>query len=275
MKEAALLDLVLSATLLATVVGVRTAYSAWVPHPAGGWLGRLHSPDKSSLLGRGLIEATYWAITPLARTLALDGVSANAITIASLVFGSAAGMALAAGHFGIGAWFGASSALCDALDGLVARESGTASRAGEAFDASADRYNEFLFLTGLALYFRSNAWMLAVVLLALHGSFMVSFAETKAESLQVMVPRGWMRRSDRATLLIAGAALSAIGAGLGASRVVVLFPLLVALLVDSIGANASAARRLIKVITQLDVEERRSDPGRVRVDIHPRSEARS
>jgi phosphatidylglycerophosphate synthase len=247
-------DLVLSLALLAIVVGVRLAYSARVPHPAGGWIQRFKGGEKSALLGRGLIDATYWAITPIARKLAADGVSANVVTGASLFFGAAAGMALGAGHFGLGAWFGASSALCDALDGLVARASGTASAAGETLDSSADRYNEFLFLTGLALYFRGNAWMLAIVLLALHGSFMMSFAEIKAASLRVTVPHGWMRRPDRAALLITGAALSAVGVGLGASRLVALLPLLIGLLIDSVGANASAARRLLRVAAQLDAD---------------------
>jgi phosphatidylglycerophosphate synthase len=178
-------------------------------------------------------------------------VPANAVTAASVVYGGASGMALAGGHFGIGAWLAASSALCDALDGMVARKSGTASPAGEALDSSVDRYSEFFFLTGLALHFRDSAWMLAVVLLALQGAFMVSFAETKAESLRVVVSPGWMRRPDRATLLIAGATLSALGAGLHAARWVVLAPVLAALLIDGLGANAAAARRLLRILAQL------------------------
>src|SRR5262249_16266531 len=114
------------------------------------------------------------------------------------------GMAFAAGHFGIGAWFAACSALCDALDGDVARLSGTASSAGETLDTSVDRYTEFFLLAGLGLYFRTNEWMLALVLLALQGSFMVSYVEIRAKSAPVAVARRWMGQSDRAALLIAG-----------------------------------------------------------------------
>ena len=257
-----MVDIVLAAALLAIVIAIRIAHAANVPHPPGGWFERFKARGKSSLVGHGLVSATYWAITPIAKKLVEDGVSANAVTYASVVFGGAAGMAVAAGHFGVGAWLAASSALCDALDGLVARESGTASPAGDALDSSVDRYNEFFVLTGLALYFRTNAWMLAIVLLALHGAFMVSFAEIKAEVLRVAVPPGWMRRADRAALLILGAVLTALGTGFGASRLLALAPLLLALLVDGVGANAAAARRLLRVVGQLGADAASRTPNR-------------
>jgi CDP-diacylglycerol--glycerol-3-phosphate 3-phosphatidyltransferase len=247
-------DIVLSGALLAIVIVARIAYAASVPHTEGGWLQRLKAHGTSSLVGRGLVNATYWVITPIAKKLVEDGVSANAVTGASVVFGGAAGMALASGHFGVGAWLVASSALCDALDGLVARMSGTASSAGEALDSSVDRYNEFFCFTGLALYFRTNAWMLAIVLLALHGAFMVSFAEIKAANLRVVIPPGWMQRPDRASLLIAGAALTALAFGFGASPWPAFAPLLAALFIDGVGANAAAARRLLRVVAQLHAE---------------------
>ena len=245
-----MLDLLLAATLIVTVITVRIAYSVRGPHPAGGWLQHVAPRERSSLLGRGAIEATYWAIKPLTRRLVGDGVSANAITGASVAFGGAAGVALSSGHFGLGAWFAASSALCDTLDGPVARMSGTASTGGKVLDASMDRYSEYFFLAGLALYFRTNVWMLAVVLLALHGSFMVSFAEAKAEG----IARGWMGRPDRAALLIAGAVLSALAGAFEVSRGVMHVPLLAALFVDSLGANISAARRIIRAAAQLDAD---------------------
>ncbi len=247
-----LLDVVLSAALLAIVIVIRVAYPAHGPHAPVGWFRRLTTRAKSGLFGHTLVDATYWAIGPIAKRLVADRVSANAVTFASLAFGGAAGIALSAGHFGIGAWLAASSALCDALDGLVARASGTASPAGDALDASVDRYSEFFFLTGLALHFRSSPWILAVVLLALHGAFMMSFADLKAQGLRDVVPPGWMRRPDRAILLIAGAALSGLGVGAGAPRLLALAPLIAALVVDSVGANAAAARRLLRVVAQLD-----------------------
>jgi CDP-diacylglycerol--glycerol-3-phosphate 3-phosphatidyltransferase len=232
------------------VIGVRIVYALRVARTAGA-LARVTESRRSSLFGRGFVEAMGWATMPIARQLVADGVSANVVTAAAVVFGAAGGMAFAAGHFGIGAWCAASAALCDSIDGVVARLSGTASTAGETLDTSVDRYTEFFFLAGLGLYFRTNAWMLAVVLLALQGSFMVSYVETRAKSVPIALARRWMSQSDRAMLLILGAELSALAAGFGAGRWAVLAPILTALFVDSLGANASAAYRLVRLVSQL------------------------
>jgi CDP-diacylglycerol--glycerol-3-phosphate 3-phosphatidyltransferase len=245
-----MLDLLLAATLLLLIIGVRFAYTAatarapdvaFVPARAG----------EKSLFGGGFVRAMAWATAPVARRLVRDRVSANIVTGAAVVYGAAGGMAFAAGHFGIGAWFAACSALCDALDGVVARLSGTASSAGEALDTSVDRYTEFFLLAGLGLYFRTNEWMLALVLLALQGSFMVSYVEIRAKNAPLVTARRWMGQTDRAALLIVGAMISAMVAGFGGPRWAVLAPILVALFVDSVGANASAAYRLFRVVAQL------------------------
>jgi phosphatidylglycerophosphate synthase len=143
------------------------------------------------------------------------------------------------------------SALCDAVDGFVARESHTQSEAGEVFDAAVDRYNEFFFLAGFAFLFRATPWVLALVLAAIHGSFMVSYASARAEALRIAAPRGWMRRPERATYLTAGTALSAIAGTVSHADPSVTspasIPMLAALLVVGVGANVSAAHRLIRV----------------------------
>jgi CDP-diacylglycerol--glycerol-3-phosphate 3-phosphatidyltransferase len=246
-----MLDLLLAATLLLFALGVRIAYATAVARSSGAPFVRPRTGQKSSLFGRGFVDAMWWATTPIARQLVADGVSANVVTGAAVAFGAAGGMAFAAGHFGIGAWFAACSALSDAIDGTVAKMSGTASAAGETLDTSVDRYTEFFLLAGLGLYFRTTAWMLALVLLALQGSFMVSYVEIRAKNAPVAVARRWMGQVDRAALLIAGAVISALVAGLGGARWAVLAPILVALFVDSVGANASAAYRLLRVVAQL------------------------
>jgi CDP-diacylglycerol--glycerol-3-phosphate 3-phosphatidyltransferase len=93
------------------------------------------------------------------------------------------------------------ASLGDALDGLVARRSGTVSVAGALLDASGDRYQEFFFLGGLAVYFRASPVALIATLLALVGSFMVSYGSAKAEAFGVPVPAGVMRRAERAVCL--------------------------------------------------------------------------
>jgi len=203
-----------------------------------------------------------WARPVLVRTLSpvvdaviAAGISANAVTGASLVAGLFAGGALALGHFGIAAFAIALASLGDAVDGLVARRTRTASFGGALFDASVDRYEEFFVLGGLALYFRSNAGALALGLLAIAGSFMVSYGSAKAEAHGVPVPGGVLRRASRASLLAGGATFvpiaTAIARSLSAPAWAAYSPVLLVLALIAVAANASAILRLRAVACAL------------------------
>ena len=162
----------------------------------------------TALVARPIMDATYWAIEPVVRGLAALGITPNGLTWSALVLGVAAGVALGVGWFGLGCLLATLSTIGDILDGQVARLTKTGSNRGELLDAAVDRYTEFAFLAGLALWLRDSAWQLALVLAALLASFMVSYASAKAEALQVKPPRGLMRRHERATYLIAAAGVT-------------------------------------------------------------------
>jgi CDP-diacylglycerol--glycerol-3-phosphate 3-phosphatidyltransferase len=206
---------------------------------------RVATDGGSPFLGMGPMRAVYWAIDPVAEALVQLGISANTITLASLLMAVTGGVFIAFGHFGVGALVSALAALGDALDGRVARKTNTASDAGEVLDAAVDRYGEFAFLAGLALFYRGSALLLLVVLLSVLGSFMVSYATAKAEALSVVAPRGSMRRAERAAYLILGTALSplvaaAVPAGADA-------PVIFVVLVVGVVSNVSAAYRLTRI----------------------------
>jgi CDP-diacylglycerol---glycerol-3-phosphate 3-phosphatidyltransferase len=190
----------------------------------------------------------YWALQPLARACLWARLSASGITALSLGLGAAAGVALVLGHLGLAGALAAAASLGDALDGLVARATGTATRRGALFDAAVDRYGEFFFVGGLALHYHEDQLELAVALLALLGSFMVSYGSAKAEALGVPAPRGAMRRAERAAYLCTGALLSPIASAL-ATRAelapwVAEAPMLAALALVAVVSNVSAVRRL-------------------------------
>jgi CDP-diacylglycerol--glycerol-3-phosphate 3-phosphatidyltransferase len=214
---------------------------------------RVERDKGSALLSASLMQMGYWALDFVGRGLAAIGATANAISVASLVFGVGAGVALAYGHFGVGAMLAVVSALGDTLDGIVARRQGTASDAGEVLDAAVDRYEEFFFLGGIVVHVRQSAIGVSLVLSALLGSFMVSYATAKAEALRAQIPRGAMRRPERAAYLIAGAALTPFFAPLVATRVLdapgwlVELPALAAVALVALVANVSAVRRLSKL----------------------------
>jgi CDP-diacylglycerol--glycerol-3-phosphate 3-phosphatidyltransferase len=239
--------------LICSVVVLTLAAGFLATHALGGVRGRTFGlRDGRRQAGDPLVD---WARPVLVRTLSpvvdaliAAGVSANAVTGVSLVAGLVAGGALALGHFGVAALAIAVASLGDAVDGLVARRTGTASVAGALFDASVDRYEEFFVLGGLALYFRSSVGALALGLLAIAGSFMVSYGSAKAEAHGVPVPGGFMRRASRASLLAGGTTFvpiaAAIARPLSVPAWVAYSPVLLALAVLAGAANASAILRL-------------------------------
>jgi phosphatidylglycerophosphate synthase len=198
---------------------------------------------------RNRVRAAFAATTlPLVDVLVATRVSANAVTGCSLLVGAASGLALVYGNFGWATLGLLIACLGDALDGPVARRTGTASTAGALFDASADRYQEFFALVGLAIFFRASEPVLALVLFALVGSFMVSYGSAKAEAAGVPVPPSVMRRPERAAVLWVGVALTAV-THLGRFRFgfrawVEYFPVVIAVGLIAAAANVSAIRRL-------------------------------
>ena len=161
----------------------------------------------TAIMGQNMMQATYWGLDPIVRGLAALGLTANAVTTIALVLGIAAGVAISQGHFGLACLLSTVSTLCDILDGQVARLTRSGSARGELYDAVVDRYTEFALIAGFAVYARDQWWLVLVALLALHASFMISYASAKAEALRVSVPRGLMRRHERAACLTLAAGL--------------------------------------------------------------------
>jgi CDP-diacylglycerol--glycerol-3-phosphate 3-phosphatidyltransferase len=207
------------------------------------------SDTRTSLwLPRTVLDVALWGLDHVARGLIGLGITANTITVSSVALAGIGGALLAFGHFGAAAVAMVIASLGDALDGIVARRTGSASVSGALLDASVDRYEEFLFLGGLAIYFRASVPALVLTLGALAGSFMVSYGSAKAEALAVPVPPGVMRRAERAVCLCAGVALTACFGWLADNGAVPAWtaraPLFVSLGLVAVVANVSAIRRL-------------------------------
>lgn len=241
-------DIINTFALLAILAAVSVAYSVRILLRGRAHYDRVERQGGSVLLGKGLMEMTYWSLQPIARFLVLLGVTPNQLSWASLVFGGIAGTALAYGYFGFAALFATYSALLDSLDGMVARLLGVASDAGEVLDAAVDRYVEFFFLAGAVLYYRQEPMFQGIALFALMGSFMVSYSTAKAEALHIAPPPGIMRRPERAFYLILGAALSPIPIPslnlLFPYPFAVGYPLVFALFFVAVLANIAAIERL-------------------------------
>jgi len=240
-----MIDLVCSLLLAASLVVIGAAYffRARVLGPAHH--PRLDREGSSALLGKPAMEMGYWSLQPLGRLCIRLGVTANMVSWSALVLGAAAAAAVAGGHFGVGALLATLSSGCDVVDGMVARLAGSASKAGEVLDAALDRYVELLFLGGLVVHYRTEVPMVVLTLAALGGAFMVSYATVKAEALGIEVPRGSMRRVERAAYLVGAAALTPLAGVLWPAAPARLeLPMRAAVVLVAAIANTSAIRRL-------------------------------
>lgn len=250
------MDLACAAVVFALAALLGAAYAVHRLRSGAEVYTRIDKDGSSALLGKGAKNATYWGLQPIGRACARAGVTANAVSVVSLLFSAFTGVALALGHFGVAALATSFASLGDALDGLVARETGTASDAGEVLDAAVDRYAEFFFLAGLAVHYREDTWALVLVLFALLGSFMVSYSTAKAEALHVDPPRGSMRRVERAVYLGVGALLVPVvapfAARTGAPSWAAEVTMLAALALVALLGNVSAARRLHAIARAVD-----------------------
>jgi phosphatidylglycerophosphate synthase len=139
----------------------------------------------------------------LARGLARNGVSPNAVTLAGLVLVGAAAAAYPFHRNSLvfGVWLAAAFSF-DALDGAVARLTGKASKFGGYFDAVADRYQELAVLAAIAWV--HDAWPEA--LLVVSGGLLTSYNKARA-AMEIAIDNGnWpdlVERLERILFIVA------------------------------------------------------------------------
>ena len=153
-------------------------------------------------------------LSPIARVLAHLGVSPNHLTLLGLVASMGAGVLVACGQFRFAALALLFGALCDVLDGSVARASNRTSVFGAFLDSTVDRFAEMFFLAGLLVYFshvEPSTLYALLVFLAAGGSFMVSYTRARAEGLGLTCEVGVMERPERVILLLLATLVGAPG----------------------------------------------------------------
>jgi CDP-diacylglycerol--glycerol-3-phosphate 3-phosphatidyltransferase len=138
-------------------------------------------------------------LAPIGTSLRRAGVTADAITVAGIVMATAAAVAIGAGHLRLGLLLLILTGIPDALDGAVAKASGTTSARGAFFDSVSDRLTDALLFGGVAWYLASTEpgriMMLPVALMA--AAMLVSYQRAKAESLGFTAKGGLMERAER------------------------------------------------------------------------------
>jgi CDP-diacylglycerol--glycerol-3-phosphate 3-phosphatidyltransferase len=176
-------------------------------------------------------DLAHAVLNPVVSLLASLGLRADHLTIAGLLFSFGSAFAFYDGHSRLGALLLALAGLCDILDGELARRSGIVSRFGAFFDSTLDRLAEAAVLVGIAGFYVRNLFALVLEpelalhqisqqlepvtwavlaltsMLALVGSFMVSYTRARAEGLGLECKVGWFERPERIVLLILAGAI--------------------------------------------------------------------
>jgi CDP-diacylglycerol--glycerol-3-phosphate 3-phosphatidyltransferase len=165
-------------------------------------------PTPTDYLKNGALRVIEPAISLLAR----NRVSPNAITTVGTLVTVAAGVVYATGHIMTAGWIMAVTAFFDVIDGEVARRTNRCTVFGAFYDSSLDRVADGALMAGLTVFYATNpihhnVYMMVVCLLGIIGTFMVSYARARAESLGIDAKVGVMQRPERIVLLSAPQAL--------------------------------------------------------------------
>jgi len=155
------------------------------------------------------IKAGYLRLVdPVADFLIRMRVNPNAITTFGTICTLIGGVVYATGHIRTAGWIVGLTALFDVLDGTVARRTGTSTVFGAFYDSTLDRVADGAVLAGLAFFYASHAiyhnlYMVAVCLIGIIGTFLVSYTRARAEALGIDAKVGVMQRPERVVLLSA------------------------------------------------------------------------
>ena len=190
------------------------------------------------------------AQSPLDRAglvLARLGVHPDWITVLGLLLVVVASILLAAGEFLAGGIILALSLPLDALDGAVARAINRVGAFGMVLDSTLDRYADGFIFAALGYYFaaQDRLDMLGLALLALVGSFLVSYIRARADDSKVSVSAtvGLLSRLERVAIVL----LMTLTSGILQSSA----PTEIGLLILALGTHFTALQRLHHVYAAL------------------------
>jgi len=149
---------------------------------------------------RGAVDR---GLEPIGQSLRRTGITADMVTLMGVIMATIAAVAIATGNLRLGLLFLILTGVPDALDGAVAKASGTAGVRGAYLDSVADRFTDALLFGGVAWYLAdtedSMIMMLPVAIMA--TAMLISYQRAKAESLNFDAKGGIMERAERFIVL--------------------------------------------------------------------------
>lgn len=201
------------------------------------------------LLNKQWVAGFETVIEPISKLLVNLRVHPHVITFCGLLFSM-----LGFNFFRLGYFFSAGvlvvlTGACDVLDGKLARGTNQISKFGALIDSTIDRYSEVLLFLGLAVFFHDKyIYIVYLIILAITGSFMVSYTRARAEGLGIQCKVGLMQRPERMTYL-------ALGSLLGAIPKIGVYILIITIWFIAIFANITVIQRVVFIRNQLKNKE--------------------
>jgi len=154
---------------------------------------------------KSVIAFRYRLSAPIARFVMKCGISPTQLNVFGLLAGLACGVCVACGLLQVAGVLWLVSALCDALDGFVARARAIESVFGEFFDSVCDRYVDTTVLLGIAWHFMSvnEPFFVLLTFFAVIGVGVTSYSRARAQSLGLEPGyTGFLNRLERVALLM-------------------------------------------------------------------------
>lgn len=168
-----------------------------------------------SLVPAWLKQASRAVLNPIVRGALAIGMTANGITVLGLLVTIAAAIVIASGSLLAGAAVLLAGSVLDAVDGAIARAQGGGTPFGSFLDSTLDRASEAILYIGVAAFLLRTMpdplLPVSAVILALAGSFLVSYAHARAEGIGLSASVGLAPRTERLVLIITGIALAGLG----------------------------------------------------------------
>ena len=146
------------------------------------------------------------ALAPVAKGIFCLGASPNQVSVCGFVLNVVTAWLIASDHLVAAGVLYLIAGTLDMLDGILARLAGKATRFGSFLDSTIDRVSEGVVFAAIGYRFALEGAAInsAFVVLALLGSFLVSYTRSKAEGLSVECKVGIGTRAERVVLVAVG-----------------------------------------------------------------------
>lgn len=179
-----------------------------------------------SVLPAWVKEAGRAVLAPIVRVAIALHLTPNTITVIGLLITVGASVLVANGMLLVGAAILTAGSLLDAVDGALARAQGGGTAFGSFLDSTLDRASEAILFIGIGAWLLANladpTWPVLGLMVALAGSFLVSYSHARAEGIGLAANVGLAPRTERLVLVIAGVAVAGLGFTLGLIGAVVI-----------------------------------------------------